>query len=217
MIWKYAYNGQMLLFPMIDTAIFEWCRLRHRDNSLYILNEEHKVLVKYKMSVLSPLMVMNHFPCWRHQMKLFSALLAICAGNSPIAGEFPRQRPVTRSFDVFFDLRLNNRLSKQSWGWWFETLSRPLWRHCNALTSQVDSWMHFHVGCACNKTGISQMSNTAWFIPRHLFCIGELWQECLHHNDVTSNGSWCMCIKGEMSGTVCVTFTWDMYIYMSCL
>ena len=46
-------------------------------------------------------------------------------------GEFPAQRPVTRSFDAFFDLRLNKRLSKQSWGWWFETLSRPLWRHRN--------------------------------------------------------------------------------------
>ena len=45
-------------------------------------------------------------------------------------GEFPAQRPVTRSFDVFFDLRLNQRMSKQSWGWWFETLSCPLWRHC---------------------------------------------------------------------------------------
>ena len=67
-------------------------------------------------------------PWWRHQMETFSALLAICAGNSPVTGEFPTQRPVTRSFDVFFDLRLN----KQSWGWWFETLSRPLWRQCNA-------------------------------------------------------------------------------------
>ena len=38
-------------------------------------------------------------------MKAFSALLAICAGNSPAHGEFPTQRPVTRSFDVFFDLR----------------------------------------------------------------------------------------------------------------
>ena len=72
------------------------------------------------------------YPCWRHQMKTFSALLAICAGNSPVPGEFPAERPVTRSFDVFFDLRLNKRLSKQSWGWWFETLPRPLWRHCNA-------------------------------------------------------------------------------------
>ena len=46
-------------------------------------------------------------------------------------GEFPTQRPVTRSFDVFFDLRLNKRLSKQPWCWWFETPSWSLWRHCN--------------------------------------------------------------------------------------
>ena len=45
-------------------------------------------------------------------METFYALLAICVGNSPILGEFPTQRPVTRSFDVFFDLRLNKRLSK---------------------------------------------------------------------------------------------------------
>ena len=70
-------------------------------------------------------------------METFSALLAICAGNSPVAGEFAAQRPVTRSFDVFFDLRLNKRLSKQSWGWWFETLSRPLWRHRNVADALV--------------------------------------------------------------------------------
>ena len=76
---------------------------------------------------------------WRHQMETFSAWLAICAGNSPAPGEFPTQRPVTRSFDVFFDLRLNERLNDGVsnhqphywWGWWFETPSRPLWRHCN--------------------------------------------------------------------------------------
>ena len=70
-------------------------------------------------------------PWWRHQMETFSALLALCAGNSPVTGEFPSQRPVTRSFDVFFDLRLNKRLSKQSRRWWFETPSCSLWRHCN--------------------------------------------------------------------------------------
>ena len=57
-------------------------------------------------------------------METFSSLLAICAGNSPGPGEFPAQRPVTRSFYVFCDLRLNKRLSKQSWGWWFETRFR---------------------------------------------------------------------------------------------
>ena len=68
---------------------------------------------------------------WRHQMETFSALLSICAGNSPVPGEFPTQRPVTRSFDIYFHLRPDTRLSKQSRGWWFETLSHSLWRHCN--------------------------------------------------------------------------------------
>ena len=49
----------------------------------------------------------------------------------------PAQRPVTQSFDVFFDLRLNKRLSKQAWGWWSETPSRPLCRHCNVF-SHID-------------------------------------------------------------------------------
>ena len=72
---------------------------------------------------------------WRHQMETFSALLAICAGNSPVPGEFPTQRPVTRNFDVYFDLRPDKRFTKQSWGWWFETLSHSLWRHRNANTT----------------------------------------------------------------------------------
>ena len=68
---------------------------------------------------------------WRHQMETFSALLAICAGNSPVTDEFPAQRPVMRSFDVFSDLCLNKRFSKHSWGWWLETPLHPLWRHSN--------------------------------------------------------------------------------------
>ena len=82
-----------------------------------------------KASAVVELICFSWNSWWRHQMETFSALLAICAGNSPVPGEFPTQRPVMRSFDVFFDLRLNKRLSKQSWGWWLETLSRPLWRH----------------------------------------------------------------------------------------
>ena len=46
-------------------------------------------------------------------------------------GEFPTQGSVTRSYDTFFELRLNKRLSKQPWGWWFESPSWSLWRHCN--------------------------------------------------------------------------------------
>ena len=79
-----------------------------------------------------------HVICWPyhgytlwHQIKTFSALLALCTGNSSVTGEFPSQRPVTQSFDVFLEMCLNKRLSKQLWGWWFETPSRSLWRHYN--------------------------------------------------------------------------------------
>ena len=57
------------------------------------------------------------------------------ARNSPITGELSSQRPLTRIFDVFFDLRLNKRLSKQSIRRWFETPSRTLWRHRNELSN----------------------------------------------------------------------------------
>ena len=61
---------------------------------------------------------------------IFRVTGSLC-GEFTGPGEFPTQRPVTRSFDVFFDLRLNKRLSKQPWGWWFETPSWSLWRQCN--------------------------------------------------------------------------------------
>ena len=62
-------------------------------------------------------------------------------------GEFPAQRPVTRSFDVFFHLHPNKRLSKQSWGWWFETPSRSLWCHRNDVGHfhGYESRMHWHM------------------------------------------------------------------------
>ena len=91
-------------------------------------------------------------PWWRHQMETFSALLAICAGNSPVPGEFPAQRPVTRSFDVFFDLRLNKRLSKQPWGWWFETPAWSLWRHRNAFRQHSDYYIDTPVFRSVMKT-----------------------------------------------------------------
>ena len=89
----------------------------------FMIGSWHDDVIKWK-----------HFPryTWRRQMETFSVLLALCAGNSPT------QRPVTRSFDVYFDLRPNKRLSKQSWGWWFETSSRPLWRHRNGETAETD-------------------------------------------------------------------------------
>ena len=88
-------------------------------------------------------------PWWRHQMEAFSALLAICAGNSPVPGEFLTQRPVTQSFDAFFDLRPNKQLSKQWWSWWFETPSWSLWRHRNGLNVFQNMFKDYHSACRC--------------------------------------------------------------------
>ena len=73
---------------------------------------------------------------WRHQMETFFRVTGHLCGEFTGPGEFPAQRPVTRSFDVFFDLQPNKRLSKQWWGWWFETLSCLLWRHRNVAAAR---------------------------------------------------------------------------------
>ena len=75
-----------------------------------------------------------------------SALLALCAGKSPVTGEFLSQRPVMRCFDVSFELCLNKRLSKQSKLRWFGTPSRSLWRHC-----YVSLFTHIPQGCRCYR------------------------------------------------------------------
>ena len=76
-----------------------------------------------------------------------SALLALCAGNSPVTCEFPAQRPVTRSF-VFIDMRLSKRLDKQHRRRWFETPSRSLWRYCNGewISTTSNSMIYTHWG-----------------------------------------------------------------------
>ena len=110
-------------------------------------------------------------PWWRHQMETFSALLALCAGNSPVPGEFPSQRPVTRSFDVFFDLRLNKRLSTQSWGWWFETQSRSLWRHCNVLKSYIYGSQTWSSMCWLHKLHNLSYEDSTTYSTYHCFML----------------------------------------------
>ena len=107
-------------------------------------------------------------------METFSASLAICAGNSPVPGEFPTQRPVTRSFDVYFDLRPNKQLSKQSLGWWFETLSPPLWRHRNV--QKLAPWPPFQVMLIRLHTCISQPKLT-------ICCFFSFWNVRIYSNE----------------------------------
>ena len=76
--------------------------------------------------------------CYRTWQRHQTALLTCCAGNSPVTGEFPAQRPVTWNLDVFFDLHLNKRLSKQLSRWWFQMPSCPLWHHCDECSCKSE-------------------------------------------------------------------------------
>ena len=96
-----------------------------------ILNHKYAWVARFYEWLLAS----SYKPWWRHHMETFSALLALCAGNSPVAGEFPSQRPVTWNFDVFY-LCPTKRLSKQSWGWWF----RRHRVHCDVIVMNVVPW-----------------------------------------------------------------------------
>ena len=67
---------------------------------------------------------------WHHQMEAFSVLLALCVRNPPITGGFPSESPMTRSFDVFFGVRLNKRLNKQLIHLWFQKVATVYAKRC---------------------------------------------------------------------------------------
>ena len=81
---------------------------------------------------------------------IFRVTCPLC-GEFTGPGEFPAQRPATRSFDVFFDLLMNKRLSKQPLDLWFERPPWSLWRHCNVLSHLTVAWQHFqrYIMCSC--------------------------------------------------------------------
>ena len=84
-----------------------WISLKHRNRATF--TGKHDAVIKWK-----------HFPRYWPFVRGIH--------RSPVNS--PAQRPVTRNFDVLFDLHLNKRFSKQWLGFLFETLSRSLWRHC---------------------------------------------------------------------------------------
>ena len=75
--------------PSVSMTSWQWNRL-HITGTLW-----GECLFVFQFEILSPM------TCWSQQMETFSTLLALCVGNSPVTGEFPSQRPVMWSFDVF--------------------------------------------------------------------------------------------------------------------
>ena len=115
-------------------------------------------------------------------------------------GEFPTQKPVTQSFDVFFDPSLNKQLSKQPWGWWFETLSWSLRRHCNECMMVSTT-----VVCYQTVTIMSCLQILPYCIGFMINVLGWWFPKALHlilsHN-VRSDGESCNMFE-NMIGRKC--------------
>ena len=156
MAWIFNYIQQNFAgydyFSLHTIYFCTWCHTIPYSDGTYVISVIHRRLINYLVDWLwthgkanikyAHFLVLMYWETpstthcwqlswWRHEMEAFPALLTVCAGNSLVTGEFPTQNPVTRTFDVFFDLRLNKRLSIQSKRRWFETPPCSLWRHCN--------------------------------------------------------------------------------------
>ena len=118
---------------MMDTVI--WC------NYLTAALSSHGLLIPSNRKLLNITIYPSSGHAQGGRIMMTSPNGNIFRVTGHLCGEFTGQRPVTRSFDVFFHLHLNERLSKQSWGWWFETPSCSLWRHCNDRSYRLIPWI----------------------------------------------------------------------------
>ena len=108
---------------------------------------------------------------WKHFPRYWPFVRGI--PRSPVNSPHT-QRPVTRSFEVFIDmdLRLNKRLSKQWWCWWFETPSRSLWRHCNGSQNIVNIFIYpvaFRLTAANTQDQIGPPHSARGDTPIHIY------------------------------------------------
>ena len=138
------------------------CGMANKDKSSYsYIHIEDQTMMKssYLRTGISNIEKTTSLSWWLHQMETFSALLALSCREFTGCQWIPSQRPATRSFAVFFDLRLNKRLSKQSRHRWFETPSRSLWRHFNDIGTDPWFWctLYRHV-LLLDKTVIDNSS-----------------------------------------------------------
>ena len=118
-LWTHFSHTNRRSLARWETALLYVCTLCVCCFTSYVLHLYYTTILS---TYLETFCTFAYSSWWSHQMETFSALLAICA--------------VTLSFDIFFDIRLNKRLSKQTWGCRFETQSGSLWRHCNELDQQ---------------------------------------------------------------------------------
>ena len=120
----------------------------------------------------------SHIKYWSVMMTLSNGsifrVIVTLWGESAGSGGFPSRWPVTRSFDVSFDLRLNKWLSTRSRRLWFETPSHLLWRHCNGEDISWDVHKERHVEL-CSRSA-SPIDIQPLSLSGCIQCVGTLYR-----------------------------------------
>ena len=135
-------------------------------------------------------------------------------------GEFPSQSPVTRIFDVFFDLRLSKLLSKQSWCRWFDTPSRWLWHQCNDPSHYAIIWSSYHI-----ILSVMAYQPIMLLLTMHIAHIYSLKSYQSHHHSIQlsfhkSIASWHFCAHTHHfmpCGAMLCRTTWISISLLDCI
>ena len=129
-------SGYKVGIMMTPLSVFsDWCGLLWSYTNTFIHIFKSEILHRHWGN-----------PWWRHEMGTFATLLALYGGNPPVTGGSYHKALWRGAFDVFFDLRLNKRLSKLSTPRWFEMPPRLFWRHCNAQwNNNKEHWKMNHM------------------------------------------------------------------------
>ena len=127
-----------LWLPLVISHVRPTTRVDHSKCFFFFVSKSVTVSTNKLCHYCVPFLTLIWYPpLYPHACMMTSSNWNICRVTGHLCGEFtgPRWISRTNASDAglwcFFDLRLNKRLRRQSWGWWFETLLRPLWRHCN--------------------------------------------------------------------------------------
>ena len=141
---------------------------------------------------------------WRHQMEAFAALLDLFEGNPPVTGGLPLQRPMTQSLDVFFDLPLNKRLSKQSRRRWFSDIMMASSNGSIRVTGPLWGESTSHRWIPLTKANDAELWYFLWSTPEQMVeqtiagdLIRQLCSLWRHYN--TWFGSVCYCMKSSLN------------------
>ena len=136
-LWTIILLWDLLKCTELKMLIF-WGRWIQTYHKFLLHQQDMQTWAKWR--IRNPHKFLQNDPVMSGMMASWNGNISSVTGHFCVPGKCPALRPVTQSFDVLFDLHLNKGLRKQSWGCWFETLSCPLWRHCNGLFNRQHSF-----------------------------------------------------------------------------